>query len=109
LSPELTVSCGIGLFCMAFGDGLAGVIGERTRGWWAGQWVRGKSIGGSLTCVVGSIAGCSLLSLLMGYHLSGTVLLLVGIGCAVLELPGKGLDNLTVPFGSMLLAQLLLR
>ena len=108
LYPGLTAACGIGLFCMAFGDGLAGIIGGRTRGFFAKQWVRGKSLGGSLACVAGCIVGSLFLSFLMGYHLPLASLLLIGICCAILELPGKGLDNLTVPFGSMLLAQLLL-
>lgn len=106
LWPQLTAPCGVGLFCMAFGDGMAAIVGTHATGLWAKQPVRGKSLGGSVACAAGSLLGCSLLCLLMGYAL-WPLLVPISLGSAVLELPRRGLDNITVPFGCMLLAALL--
>lgn len=109
LNKQMVVPCGIGLFCMAFGDGMAGVIGKKVKGIFAKQIVRGKSLGGSIACVVFSVIGCELLFLCAGYDFHFWKLIVVGISCAILELPDYGLDNITVPFGCMLIAHFLLQ
>ena len=101
------IPCGIGLFCMAFGDGMAGVVGKKARGIFARHITGEKSLGGTLACIVFSIIGCELYLLLMGADPALAKILIVSVMCAVLELPGRGFDNLTVPFGSMLVASLL--
>lgn len=108
INEQMMIPCGIGLFCMAFGDGMAGVIGKKTTGIFAKQIIKGKSLGGSIACIVFSIIGCGLLLLFMGYNLYFVKLIIIGICCAILELPDYGLDNITVPFGCMIIAYLLL-
>ena len=109
LSAHVTKTpCGIGLFCMAFGDGMAGAVGKRLRGIWKKPLAGDKTLGGSLACVIFAAVGSMILLLATGQPIHLGKLALLGIICGVLELPGKGLDNLTVPFGCMLAAYLLL-
>lgn len=107
LNEQLVIPCGIGLFCMAFGDGMAGIIGKKSKGIFAKQFLKGKSIGGSIACLTFSIIGCELLILFMGYDLDFIKIAIIGICCTILELPYYGLDNITVPFGCMIIASLL--
>lgn len=108
LVPPMLTPCGIGLFCMAFGDGMAGAVGKRLRGIWKKPLAGDKTLGGSLACVIFAAVGSMILLLATGQPIHLGKLALLGIICGVLELPGKGLDNLTVPFGCMLAAYLLL-
>jgi len=108
LWPQMRTACGIGLFCMAFGDGMAGAVGKRMQGVWRTPIAGGKTLGGSLACIVFSALGCAILLLCTGQAVPFGKLVLLGVLCGVLELPGKGLDNLTVPFGCMLAARWLL-
>lgn len=108
LVENMILPCGIGIFCMAYGDGFAGIFGKHAKGIFAKRIVGGKSLGGSLACMICSILGCLLLLLLTGDTVAFWKLAVIGFGCAVLELPGHGLDNLTVPFGTMVFARCLL-
>ncbi len=108
VKEDMIVPCGIGLFCMAFGDGLAGVFGKRMTGFLAKRLIGDKSLGGSLACIIFSILGCELLLLLTGQDLMPMKIAVIGVICALLELPGNGLDNLTVPFGCALAASILI-
>lgn len=101
---ELTVPCGMGLFCMAFGDGFAGIIGKRSRGVFAKKIRKDKSLGGSMACFLCSILGCMLLQMWMGYPIQWAKLILLGVLSTALEMTENGLDNITVPFGCMLAA-----
>lgn len=103
-AERLTVPCGMGLFCMAFGDGFAGIVGKRSTGIFARKIKKDKSLGGSLACILCSILGCLLLQMWMGYPIQWEKLILLGVLSAALEMTGKGLDNITVPFGCMLAA-----
>lgn len=104
---DMLIPCGIGLFCMAFGDGMAGVIGKKSFGVLKKQFLPGKTLGGSLGCVIFTIIGCSIWLSLMGKAVVPLPVLVVGIVCAILELPGQGLDNLSIPFGCMIVARIL--
>lgn len=104
---DMLISCGIGLFCLAFGDGMAGVIGKKSFGIFKKQLFSGKTLGGSLACIVFAVIGCSIWLLLMGKEVLFLPVLTVGIVCAILELPGYGLDNLSIPLGCMFAARML--
>lgn len=108
LSEQMLLPCGIGIFCLAFGDGMAGVFGKKAKGIFACRVTKSKSLGGSLACLIFSVAGCELLMLLTGESAAFPKILLIGAVCAVLELPDSGLDNLSVPLGCMLLANWIL-
>lgn len=108
MNEQMLIPCGVGLFCMAFGDGLAGIFGKISSGIFAKQIIKDKSLGGTLACIIFSMVGCILLQMLMGYELSFSKIVLIGICSAVLELTRHGIDNLTVPFGCMLITYLLL-
>ena len=108
VNEQMIIPCGIGLFCMAFGDGMAGVVGKKASGIFAKPITKEKSLGGSIACIIFSIVGCELLLLFMGQDPAIARVALIGILCGVLELPGHGLDNLTVPFGCMMIAAFLL-
>lgn len=107
-SDKMLIPCGIGLFCMAFGDGMAGIFGKKSRGIFAKKLWRDKSLGGSLACAVFSMAGCLLFASFAGCEIELAKIFMIGVSCAVLELAGHGLDNLTVPFGCMIITSLLL-
>lgn len=107
IKEELLIPCGMGLFCMAFGDGMAGVIGKKTTGFLAKKIRKEKSIGGCMACFVFSVVGCALLLFCMQQDLEIGKLLALGLCCMILEIPGYGIDNLTVPFGCMMAAMFL--
>ena len=107
LNENWMIPCGLGLFCMAFGDGMAGVVGKNTSGVWAKHITKEKSIGGSIACFVFSVAGCALLLVCLGQEVSLIKVVILGLVCTVLELPGQGMDNITVPLGCMGIAGVL--
>lgn len=115
----------LGVFCMAFGDGLAAVVGKRFGGGGAG-----KTVAGSVTMFLVSLASCAGVfawGAAMGWQgaapvfagLSGVagfavaVAVAAGLAAAATwfeRVSPAGLDNLTVPLGvSGLFAVLLLR
>lgn len=96
---------GIGVFAMAFGDGMAGVTGRRATGIFAKKIYRDKTIGGFLACVLFTVLGEIVVLAYARIHVSVFKLLLIGLAAAILELPGKGLDNLTVPLGVMYMSR----
>jgi phytol kinase len=97
----------LGILVMAYGDGLAALIGQR-------YGKRAYSVLGMSKTVEGSLTMASVSTLVSGLVLSvgiGSSLgiwgiaLLVGIGATFLEMFSVGgLDNLTVPVGSAILA-----
>jgi phytol kinase len=99
--------CGIGLFCMTMGDGMAGVIGKRASGIFSRRLVGEKTIGGSMGCMIFGSMGCALILLWLGASFPVWKIILIGICCGILELPGQGLDNITVPVGCTLVARCL--
>ena len=98
----------VGMFCLAFGDGMAGIAGKYSRGLLANHIWGSKTYGGTLCCMVCSAAVCAVFLKQFGYPLSILQIAGVGIAAGILELPGKGIDNITVPLGSALFAYCLM-
>lgn len=93
---------GMGVFCMAFGDCMAGVVGKRVKGKLAQKIYGNKTIGGFLSCVIFASIGETIVLAVTGSFNSIDRILFIGIIAGILELPKKGLDNLTVPLGVMM-------
>lgn len=104
-SPQFAV---MGILIMAWGDGLAALIGQRWGRHPYKLWGMQKSLEGSATMLIVSwlISGL----VLLGGHVAtvGTIAaiaLVVGIAATGLEAFSKlGVDNLTVPLGSAAVA-----
>lgn len=100
----------LGILAMAYGDGLAALVGQRY-----GKRVYTvlgmlKTVEGSLTmALVSTFVSGLVLSVGIGWSFGiWGIALLVGIGAMFLEMFSVGgLDNLTVPIGSALLAWVL--
>lgn len=97
----------IGILIMGYGDGLAAVIGKK---YGKHPLAFGKSVEGSLTMFIVSFIVTFVILIRYGSLASA---LLVGLGVAIaatfIELfTPKGLDNLTVPLGTAMLAFVLL-
>ncbi|MEG0505723.1 MAG: SEC59/DGK1/VTE5 family protein, partial [Raoultibacter sp.] len=89
----------LGVFCMAFGDGFAAVIGQRF-GARSMLGVKGKSLSGSAAMFVASYVSCAVVLLIAGQPFALLVALLLAVVATALELFSvAGLDNLTVPLG----------
>ena len=99
---------GIGMFCMALGDGLAPIVGGIEKG--NVRLFRGRrSLYGTLTVFVVSLVVAAVMSAVFGLGYPVWKLLLLALGATALEFVGfKGFDNLTLPIGVCLLARLLL-
>jgi len=99
---------GIGMFCMAFGDGFAPIFGKIEKG--NKRFCNGKrSLYGSLSV----FALCFLVVLIMSLIFTASYrwyeMILIALTAMVMEFIGmKGFDNLTLPIGSCLIAWLLL-
>ncbi len=105
---EWFLPCTVGIFCMAFGDALAGIIGRRARGWPARTWIGEKTVAGTTGCIVASGLVCACISVACRGQLSIRLPLLVGLASGILETAGKGLDNITVPMGCAFVAYCLI-
>ncbi|MEC4892077.1 MAG: SEC59/DGK1/VTE5 family protein [Oscillatoria sp. PMC 1051.18] len=102
----------IGILVMAWGDGLAAVIGRRFGKHRYQVWGIGKSWEGSLTMTVVSFVVCSLILMTLGSQIAQIILVssLVAIAATTLEAFSKlGIDNLTVPLGSAALSFFLMQ
>ena len=102
LMPECLAPYGVGLFCMALGDGLAPVFGSIRRGnrvLFARRTLYG-SIGLFLVCLLVIVV----MSTIFDLPLALWQMLVTALAAVGLELVGvKGLDNLTLPLGVFLL------
>ncbi|MCW6036361.1 SEC59/DGK1/VTE5 family protein [Spirulina subsalsa FACHB-351] len=101
--PQLPYYGVIGVLVMAWGDGLAALVGQRWGKHKYRIWGNGKSWEGSLTMLGVSFAVT--LAVLIGVYGNNGILWvvagLVAIAATVLEsFSNFGLDNLTVPLGS---------
>ena len=94
--PETILCTGISVFALCFGDGMAALIGNHAKS--KIQIVGEKTLQGSLACIVGTIVGLFILSLITGYKIPLYAALLISIATAMLELVGHGLDNFTILF-----------
>ena len=85
---------------MAFGDGLAGLIGRKVRSpnWLI--WGQRKSIAGTLTMAVITLIILFTLSLLIdaSFH-PLRIFAVTGLAVGLEQLSRWGIDNLTVPMG----------
>ncbi|MEP0910578.1 SEC59/DGK1/VTE5 family protein [Leptolyngbya sp. GB1-A1] len=102
--PYYTV---IGILIMTWGDGLAALVGQRLGQHPYELWGMKKSWEGSLTMAGVSYIICSLVLLgIQGNHWqTWAIALMVAVAATLLEAFSKlGIDNLTVPLGSAVLA-----
>ncbi|WP_225913987.1 diacylglycerol/polyprenol kinase family protein [Leptolyngbya ohadii] len=97
----------IGILVMTWGDGLAALVGQRL-GWHPYElWGIKKSWEGSLTMAAVSYGVCSLILLGVqgGQWQTWTIAFVIAVVATLLEAFSRlGIDNLTVPLGSALLA-----
>lgn len=104
---QLPQYAALGILIMAWGDGLAALIGQRFGRHPYRVWGEKKSVEGSLTMFLVSLAVS--LPLLVGISgniwLSGATAIATAIVATGLEAVSKlGIDNLTVPIGSAAVA-----
>lgn len=100
---------GIGLFCMAFGDGLAPFFGQRYRSYKFKIFNSEKTLFGILTVFTCSLIISTVFALYYNLHISILELLLIAVMSALLELIGtKGIDNLLLPIGTAIITYLLI-
>ncbi len=99
---------GIGMFCMALGDGLAPILGSIEKG---NVWLLHgrRSLYGTLTVFLSCLLVVIVMSAAFSLPYIPWEMLLIALGATVLEFIGvKGIDNLTLPIGVCLLSWLLL-
>ena len=102
LMPECLVPYGMGLFCMALGDGLAPIFGAIGTG--NVRLPGGRSLYGSLGVFIICLGVAAAMSGLFGLQFPFWKCLTIAAAATVLEFIGfKGLDNLTLPLGVFLL------
>ncbi|HVP20009.1 MAG TPA: phosphatidate cytidylyltransferase [Spirochaetia bacterium] len=100
LYPEPSAS--IAIYALAFGDGLAALVG-RVVGGPRVPFLQGKTFSGSLSCFAAVFV--------MAYHVSGRPVesLIIGTVAMVLEgVPTGNFDNIIIPFGVGMVATKLL-
>ena len=99
---------GIGMFCMALGDGFAPIVGGVEKGnirLFGGR----RSLYGTMTVFAVSLIVSAVMSAVFGLAYPIWKLLVLAMGATALEFVGfKGFDNLTLPIGVCLLARVLL-
>ena len=93
---------GVGILILAWGDGLAAVIGERNGG---RRLIHGKTLGGSVVMFVASAVVTGTMLAVFVPEMTAAALLSVALGTALLAAAVElvtplGLDNLTVPLVS---------
>lgn len=97
----------LGILVMTWGDGLAGLIGQRFGQHPYEVWGMKKSWEGSLTMVITSFVVCSLILFIVQGNVWQTwvISLVTAFVATALEAFSKlGIDNLTVPLGSAAVA-----
>lgn len=107
LRPSLLLPYGMGLFCMALGDGFAPIFGALRRG--NRRLFAGRTLYGTLSVFCICLLVIGVFSAIFALPLSLPQMLLLALTAAVCELVGvRGLDNLTLPLGVFALSGLLL-
>jgi phytol kinase len=95
----------IGIFIMAYGDGLASVFGKMIP---SVRLYGNKTLAGSLTMFIVSVIVTATILIIFHPVMVVESALIVGLCATLLELfSKKGLDNITVPLGSSLIFYLL--
>ena len=98
--PENAAAVCAGVLVMAFGDGLAGLIGRKVRSASWMIWGQRKSIAGTLTMAVMALMLLITLNLIVDapyYPLR--ILAVTGLAVGLEQLSCWGIDNITVPIG----------
>lgn len=96
----------IGLFCMAFGDGLAPFFGKKYP---IGKLYNKKTISGGISVFLLSVFVILVIERYMEVNFSILGVTLIAISSSLLEIISKkGLDNLILPIGVMLVSYLLM-
>jgi uncharacterized membrane protein len=97
------LSFGIGFIALAFGDGLATLVGQSVRS----RVIHGeKTLAGFLACFAATAVGIGVFSLLADGFIPIVPIILLALLAAIVELVDFGLDNLALPivlFGMSLL------
>lgn len=108
LDRNFLIPYGIGMFCMAFADGLAPIFGRIKQGNLPLCGGR-RTLYGSLTVFLLSFLVVAIMSAVFSLPLLWYEELLLAFCAAVLEFVGmKGFDNLTLPIGTGVLTWLFL-
>ena len=99
---ECLIPYGVGLFCMALGDGFAPLFGALGHG--NVRLFGNRTLYGSISVFVICLIVIAVMSALFGLNLAFWKILVIALGAVLCELVGvKGLDNLTLPIGVFLL------
>lgn len=99
---------GIGVFCMAFGDGFAAIVG-RFFVKYNIKLINNKTLAGTLTTFIFSFGVALIMNYIFKIDYNIIEITLIGIASALLELcSAKGYDNLTVPLFTALISYVLL-
>jgi len=107
--PEFYPAYGIGLFSMAFGDGLASIVGNTINGKKYHIFGATKSLAGCLTVFLLSSLVAFLFPLIFNLEMNIVHAIIIGIIGMILEiLGGKKIDNITLPIGVSILAYIFL-
>jgi len=106
IRPEFLPFYGIGTFCMALGDGLAPIVGGIKKGNFA--IIPGKrSFLGSLSVFVISLIVCIVFKAIFTLPIGPVAVIVTALAATALEIVGlKGVDNLTLPIGTSVIAWL---
>ena len=87
-----------GVLVMAFGDGLAGLLGRQIPSPDWKIWNQRKSLLGTLTMGIVTLIILTSITLLVDNHINPLRIIVVTLAIVILEQISKwGLDNLTVP------------
>jgi len=106
--PEFRIPYGTGLFCMAFGDGLAPVFGSMKKGNRA--LFGGRTLYGSCSVFVICLLVISGMAAIFALPLAFGEMLFTALAATALELVGlRGFDNITLPLGVFFLTFLFTR
>ena len=100
VDKRFLLPCGIGMFCMAFGDGLAPYFGQKFKSYAFKLLGNSKTLFGSLTVFICSLIVAIIFSLLFNLNFGISEILLISLCSTIFELIGiKGLDNIILPIG----------
>ena len=103
--PEYYYAFGIGLFIMAFGDGLAPLVASKVK---SKKLINNKTLSGSLTVFIVSIIVMLIFKCVFDINFTLINYILVALISTLLELIGtKGLDNLYIPLGVSIVVYLM--
>lgn len=104
VDARFIIPYGVGMFCMAFGDGLAPIFGAADKGnirFCGGR----RSLYGSLSVFFACLAVIVVMAVVFALPYTWYEMLLLAVWAAGMEFVGmKGFDNLTLPIGTGVLA-----